>query len=171
MKTYLISEVVESLNDLLCMFFKCNSIADNIAYDLEVDKNCPNASDFYHHNIAHWFTGDDAADKLSAIMIKMNARPVRKSFEGDEKRYSSISDMFRVNLAMFEGLAEKLQEIIEVCDYDRKNKYLVIELENMMESVQDKIRIANIWLDKVILYEEKDKMYAFDEDFEDFVKM
>lgn len=171
MKTYLAPEIVDSLNDLLCMFFKCNSIADNIAYDLEVDKNCPNASEFYHHNIAHWFTGDNAADKLSAIMIKMNARPVRKSFEGDDKRYTSISDMFRVNLAMFEELSDKLQEIIEVCDYDRKNKYIVIELENMLEFVQDKIRIANIWLDKVIYYEDKEKMYAFDKDFEGFVKM
>lgn len=171
MRSYIGPEVIDLLNDLLCMFFKCNSIADNIAYDLELDKNCPNASEYYHKNIAHWFTGEDAADKLSAVMIKLNARPIRKSFEGDDKRYESIEDMFVVNLSMFEGLADKLQEIIEICDFDRKNKYLAIELENILEDVQDKIRIANIWLDKVHLYEQKDKMYAFDKDFADFVKM
>jgi hypothetical protein len=37
-------EIVEALNDLLGSFFQMNSIADNMAYALDCELNCPCAS-------------------------------------------------------------------------------------------------------------------------------
>lgn len=34
-------EIVEALNDLLGSFFQMNSIADNMAYALDCELNCP----------------------------------------------------------------------------------------------------------------------------------
>ena len=109
------------------------------------------------------------ADKISEIMYKFNARPVRKGFEGDTKDYGSIVEIFQESLDTIEEIMSMISNLIEVLDYNTENKLLVIELEDVLEDMLDKRDISNTWLEKAKIYTEKDKLYAFDKDFDKFV--
>ena len=86
------------LNELLSMFFKMNSIADNMVYALATELKCPNASKIFHTQYAHIFVSDDFADKLSDSMIMLGYRPRRIGFSGDTHDYDDILTLFNDNL-------------------------------------------------------------------------
>ena len=86
------------LNQLLSMFFKMNSIADNMAYSLAIDLKCPNASKIFHEKYAHAFLSEDFADKLSEDMIMLGYRPRRVGFSGDTHDYEDVVSLLNDNL-------------------------------------------------------------------------
>ena len=65
----------DELNSLLRKSFDCNAQADNFAYNIDYSRY-PNIGNIYHHSFAHVFP--NLADQISDLMIKLNARPVRK---------------------------------------------------------------------------------------------
>jgi hypothetical protein len=171
MKSYISQEVADKLNDLLAMFFKANSRADNMAYALDCELECQNVSDIYHHKFAHLFPSDMFADGLSDVMIRSNIRPVRRSFEGDFNNYKDIVELFTDNVDMMEGLRNKVQDIIDDLDTDINNKEIVVELEDMLVSIVKLLKISNIWLEKAQDYQKRDDVRQFNVDFEKFVEI
>lgn len=139
-----------------------------MAYWLE-QENYIKTADIYHHHIAHWFTGNQGADFIGDMMIKINARPVRKAFAGDTHDFESVEKAFADNLGLFESLADETAKIIQELDSDYKNKYVVIKLEQLLENLQTYVRISWVWYEKAKLYRQKDKLYAFDKDFAGFI--
>lgn len=49
------------------MCFDANSLCDRISYVISVDKNLVRFGDWFHHHIAHAFTGDGFADGIEAF--------------------------------------------------------------------------------------------------------
>lgn len=84
------TDIRDNLNKLLGLFFQSNSIADNIAYALDCELDCPHAASLFHQGFAHMFPGDQFADKLSDIMIHEGVRPVRMAQHADDENYENI---------------------------------------------------------------------------------
>ena len=164
-------EIVEALNDLLGSFFQMNSISDNMAYALSCELGCPVASTIYHEKFAHLFPSAMFADKLSDIMIRSNARPIRKGFDGDDKIYSDIEQLFSENVTMMENLRDKIRSTIDLLDYDIVNKEIVVELETMLVDCVRLLKVSNIWLENAVAYKNDNNVYKFNLDFEDMANI
>ena len=165
MKCYISEETVNVLNDLLKDMFKANSTADNIAYALDFS-GLHHCSAIYHESVAHVF--GTWADMISECMTKLNARAVRRSFPGDEKDYSGITEVFTDNLRLLENIRAKVLHALDILDYDIANRDLVLILEDLSKLVLDKLYQSNIWLQYAEYYERKDKVMQFDQNFDKF---
>ena len=151
--------------------FDCNSRADNMAYALESELNCPIASDIFHEKVAHYFTGDDMADKLNVILRLNGGRPVRNALVAHNQPYFSITEMFSDCVDMMMMVRNELCKAIEEMDYDVINKHVVIELEDILEDFMPFVHASTIWLKKAEEYEKNNKVYKFDTDFIKFLSL
>ena len=162
-------EIVEALNDLLRSFFQMNSIADNMAYSLDCELNCPQASEIFHHKFAHVFPSDTFADKLSEIMVQEGVRPIRKSLEANVDIYDNIELLFNDAYTEMEKLKKKILDVIEFLDYNKSCKVFVIVLENMAEVAGSLLHQCDTWRQKARLYSASPEL--FDANFEGFTKI
>lgn len=153
------------LNQLLSMFFKMNSIADNMAYSLDVDLKCPNASKIFHEKYAHAFPSEIFADKLSEDMTMLGYRPRRIGFSGDTHDYEDIVSLFNDNLEEILKVKESIENCIDELDYDIGNKAIILTLEDLLKNLLPYIHQSKIWLQQAERYGEKN--YKFNLDFED----
>lgn len=149
-------------------FFKANSECDNRAYALACELNCPNASELYHKGFAHLFPSDEYADKLSDAMVISGIRPVRKGFDGDEKIYNNIKELFEENYGMMADVRQSILDAIDLLDYNVDNKEIVVQLEDMAVSSSKWLHVCDVWRKKAAEYYKDGKTYKFDIDFEDF---
>lgn len=165
MKSYISEETINVLNNLLREMFKANSVADNIAYDLD-SKGLHKCSNIYHETFAHYWP--DAADEISTCMTKLNARAVRRTFSGDEVTYSGITEAFKGSLDMVENVRSKILSTMDILEYDINNKEIILMLEDLLVEVLDKLYQSNIWFQYAEYYERKDKVMQFDQNFDKF---
>lgn len=162
-------DLFDRLNNLLRTFFQANAIADNIAYSLDTELTCHQASKYYHEYFAHVFTSDTFADKLSQVMIDNGVRPVRMALTAEDQIFNSIEDAFRYNYEMMDRMKKQVFELLEFLDYDIRYKVFAVEIENILLSVAKYYRVAEIWYEKAKQYGEDWK--KFDKDFDDFVEL
>ena len=167
MGRYFDSKCENMLNDILCAFFKMNSICDNMYYSLAYELKCPIAAKIFHLKYAHAFPGDKFADKLSDAMIRYNLRPVRKGFEGDEHKYESICELFEKNCKEIYNLQDLIINTIGELDYEIYNKPIIIVLDEILYDLTYYCHQADIWENKSIDY--KDDVSSFDDNFDDFI--
>lgn len=155
----------KQLNILLQKSFDCNAQADNFAYNLDYQRY-PNMSNIYHHSFAHLFP--TWADQISDLMIKLNARPVRKELHSYESEYLNMKDLFLDNDRMIEDYRQEIKKAIDIADYN--NDYEVrIEMENFLVQVLPYIKQSDIWRTMAERYE--NNMIGFDVHFEDLTTL
>ena len=165
MKCYISEETVNVLNDLLKEFFKGNSVADNIAYNLDA-MGLHKCAAIYHENFAHYFPSE--ADVITERMTKLNAKAVRRGFSGDENTYSSITEAFRASFDLAEHMRERILNAIDILDYDINNKEVILMLEDVSVSMLDKLYMSNVWFQYAEYYDKKEKVMQFDQNFDKF---
>lgn len=168
MRSLLKPDVIDKLNDLLRFMFKANSFGDLVAYQLE-SWGYHDASDIYHHQISHKFPV--WADNVSDFMYNMGAMPVRKGFDGDDHEFESIEKIFKDNYQLFINLTDYIAQLIEEFEFDYKNRYVVINLEDVLQTIQPYVRVADTWMQKAEEYTKHDNLYKFDKDFHTFIKL
>lgn len=158
------------LNQLLSMFFKMNSIADNMAYSLSAELKCPNASKIFHEQYAHIFLSDKFADKLSEDMLMLGYRPRRIEFSGDTQDYNDIVSLFSDNFDEILKLKDYIETTIDELDYEPSNKMVILILEDLLENLLSYIHQSRIWLQQAECYGENN--HKFNLDFKDitFIK-
>lgn len=162
------AEVKDALNNLLKTFFKANSTADNIAYALDCELNCPVASKLYHEEFAHVFPSDKYADLLSNVMVCEGVRPVRKSFDGDTDTYDNIVLAFEDNYKLMYDVKTEILSTIELLDFYKECKVFIIILEEMALTASKMLHQSDIWRQKAKEYYESGSVRGFDKDFRIF---
>lgn len=163
-------EIVNALNDLLRAFFQMNSAADNMAYALDCELDCPIASGIFHEKFAHIFPSETFADKLSEIMIHEGVRPVRQTLKANDSNYDNIILLFEDAYTEMDALKKNILEVIEFLDYNKSCKVFVITLENMAEKASELLHQCDIWRQKAKVYSNSN-LPMFDADFESFTKI
>lgn len=145
--------------------FKANSIADNIAYNLQKLK-CYQASKVYHEECAHVFPV--WADQISELMDKLGAKAERRSFDGNVEIYKDMATCIEGSVNLLEDLRIKVLKAIDVLDYDINNKEVVLMLEDLSNKILDLLYKNNIWYDYSRYYVDKGKELQGSLKFEDF---
>lgn len=168
MKSLVKAEVVDKLNDLIQRMFYLNAVSDNIAYSLEY-KGYHDTSNIFHEGIAHRFPA--WSDFISDFMYELGVRAVRKGIPDQTEEYEDIKAIFDKISSEFIGLADYIDRLIEEMDFDYKNRYIVIKLENLLEMIQPYIRVVETWRLKAFEYTKHDNLYKFDKDFHTFISL
>ena len=60
----------KSLQEIMTLYNMCfdaNALCDRIAYIISVPYNQVRFGDWFHHNIAHFFTGEEMADGIEGF--------------------------------------------------------------------------------------------------------
>lgn len=136
------------LNELIKKSFECNAQADNFAYNIDYTRY-PNIAEVYHHSFAHKFP--QLADVISEMMIKLNARPVRRPVAGFESEYLALTDLFADNDRMVEDYRQEIRKTIDIADMN--DDYEVrIEMEEFLRSFLPYVKQADIWRNKAEQY-------------------
>lgn len=153
-------ETYNQLNDLLQLSFDCNAQADNFAYNIDYTRY-PNIGNIYHHSFAHKFP--QLADTISDLMIKLNARPVRKALNSYTDEYVSLVDLFADSDRMVEKYRQAIRKTIDIADINEDYE-VRIAMEEFLISFLPYVKQSDIWRNKAIEY--KDKPWQFDIHFE-----
>ena len=163
----LISEATrDQLNELVKYSFDANSVVDNYAYNLAYYRY-PNIEKIVHGSFAHKFP--EFADIITDMMIRLDARPVRKNVEKHEEDFDG--NLYKI----FEG-------VLGLCNDYRKSIIKVIEVAELNEDYEVKIRLeeflvmfehyrkqADIWFEYAKRYQDDYK--SFDVHFADFTTL
>lgn len=88
---YISQSTYEKLNDFLQMCFQMNSYCDNLAYNMSI-LNMTNVEPIFHEKFAHAFPG--FADIISEMMVKLDARPIRKALSENVDAYDNFKLIF-----------------------------------------------------------------------------
>ena len=153
-------DVEMTCNKLLTNFFAMNQKCDNMAYALDTYLNCSQAAKVYHLKFAHQFPSDTYADKFSEVLAHEGITPYRYAQQDDMVKYDDIAQ-----------LKQNILEAIEILDYDRENKVIVVALEDMVANISVLVHQAEVWAQKAKAYVADGKVYKFDIDFEEFTEI
>lgn len=153
----------EQLNTLIQKSFDCNALADNAVYNIDYYRY-PIAASITHQAFAHAFPA--LADEISDLMIKLDARPVRKSVSEYTKDYQdNLEEIYFDLLSMCEAYRYEIIHTIEVAEYN--DDYEVkIEMENFLNKFIPYRKQADIWAHEAKRY--SDDYKSFDDRFEKF---
>lgn len=162
----LISEETKTqLNELVRLSFDANSVVDNLAYNIAY-YDYPNIEKVIHEDFAHKFPA--FADRLTNLMIKVNARPVRKGVDAHEEDYEgNLVKIFEDNLKMCDDYRMAIIQVIEVAELNEDYE-IKIELEEFLNSFINYRKQADVWYKYAKRYEGDYK--SFDVHFEEFTK-
>jgi len=106
---------IDKMQILLKEFFNANAKSDNIAYWLGYNYY-NNIEKIYHQKWAHAFPGDQFADGLSNMMLKLGIRPVRLALENHTKDFNNLIEVFDENKNIIEVLVNEIHELIELAE-------------------------------------------------------
>jgi len=161
-------EEIQIMNNLLTGFFQMNQDCDNLAYALDSYLACPVASSIYHQKYAHQWPSDSLADALSDALVKEGVIPHRYAQEDHFKMYGNVAELFDDNYEYTEKIKQMVIDAIEVLDYNKDCKPIVVLLEDMARILSQFLHQSDIWKGKAHAYLDSGKIYKFDIDFEDF---
>lgn len=86
-------------------------------------------------------------------------------------KYDDIAQLFTKNFENVWELKQNILEAIEILDYDRENKVIVVALEDMVANISVLVHQAEVWAQKAKSYVADGKVYKFDIDFEEFTEI
>lgn len=159
----LISEETKlQLDELVKYSFDANAVVDNYAYNLAFYR-FPNIEEIVHLSFAHKFP--EFSDIITDMMIRLNARPVRKGLPDHVEDFSG--DLYKIFEGIL-GLCNTYREsVIDVIDTAEMNgDYEVkIRLEEFLIMFESYRKQADIWFEYAKRY--KDDYKSFDVHFKD----
>lgn len=137
-----ISEATRNqLNELIRKSFDANAQADNFAYCIDYTRY-PNIANIYHHSFAHAFPA--LADVISDLMLKVNAKPVRKAINAYEADYKNLIDLFIDNDRMVEDYRMEIRKTIDIADMNEDYE-IRIAMEDFLVKFLPFVKQADMW--------------------------
>ena len=148
-------ETRKQLNELLYKSFDCNAQADNFAYNLDYMRY-PNIAAIYHESYAHVFP--QLADEISSLMIKVNARPVRKATHEYSEEYTDIVSLFADNDRMTEDYRRAIRKVIDVAE-DNDDYEVKIAMEEFLVDFLPYVKQSDVWRYKAEEYKNSPRQF------------
>ena len=158
-------QTYQQLNELLRKSFDCNARADNLAYNLDYAVY-PNIQEVYHHKFAHKFP--ELADVISELMIKLNARPIRKQIGGYAEVFETPLKVFEENDKMAEEYRREIYKTIDIADLNEDYE-VRIAIEDFLLKFLPYVKQSDIWLNKAKQY--KNEPWQFDIHFKELTTL
>ena len=158
---YISQSTYEKLNDFLQKCFQMNAYCDNLAYNMSA-LYMVNVEPIFHEKFAHAFP--TFADTISEMMVKMDARPIRKALIENIGDYDNFQLIFANLKDNIDTYRNDIISVIESADINSD-----IEVKNTMEkfllNFMNYLNQVNIWYKKS---KEYSRIEDFDQDFASF---
>lgn len=158
---YISQSTYEKLNDFLQKCFQMNSYCDNLAYNMST--LCMlNVEPIFHEKFAHAFPG--FADIISEMMVKLDARPIRKALAENIDDYDNFKLIFADLKEAIDNYREDIIGVIESADINGDFE-VQITMENFLSDFMKYLNQVNIWYKKS---KEYSQIEDFNQDFASF---
>ena len=158
---YISQSTYEKLNDFLQKCFQMNSYCDNLAYNMSM--LCMlNVEPIFHEKFAHAFPG--FADIISEMMVKLDARPIRKALTENIDDYDNFKLIFADLKEAVDNYREDIIGVIESADINGDFE-VQITMENFLSDFMKYLNQVNIWYKKS---KEYSQIEDFNQDFASF---
>ena len=150
-------ETRAKLNEVLTDAFALNMFCDNAVYQIDYDVY-PKTADLVHHAYAHYWPA--FADKISDMMIRLNAKPVRLNFTVDYEDYGGdLALLFKRVAEKTKDYRNKIKDAIELAELN-DDPEVKLFLEEMILELTPYRKQADIWAVEAERY--KDNYKSFD---------
>ena len=158
---YISQSTYEKLNDFLQKCFQMNSYCDNLAYNMSA-LHMINVEPIFHEKFAHAFPG--FADIVSEMMVKLDARPIRKALEENVNDYDNFQLIFADLKDNIDNYRENIIGVIESADINNDVEVKII-MEKFLHNFINYLNQVNIWYKKS---KEYSRVEDFNQDFASF---
>lgn len=158
---YISQSTYEKLNDFLQKCFQMNSYCDNLAYNMSA-LHMINVEPVFHKKFAHAFP--EFADIISEMMVKLDARPIRKALTENIDDYDNFQLIFTDLKDNIDIYRDDIIGVIESADINSDIE-VKITMENFLCDFMNYLNQVNIWYKKS---KEYSQIEDFDQDFTSF---
>lgn len=158
---YISQATYGALNKFLQKCFQANSFCDNLTYNMSA-LNMINSEPLFHEKFAHVFPG--FADVVSEVMLKLDARPIRKALEENSDEYNDFKEIFNDLKEYIDQYRLDIMGVIESADINGDIE-IKITMEKFLCEFVSYLNQVNIWYKKS---KEYDHIEDFDQDFASF---
>lgn len=158
---YISQSTYEKLNDFLQKCFQMNSYCDNLAYNMSY-LHMINTESVFHQKFAHAFPG--FADIVSEMMIKLDAKPIRKALIANIDDYDNFKLIFADLKDNIDNYRRDIIDVIEAADINGDVE-VKITMESFLHNFINYLNQVNIWYKKS---KEYSQVEDFDQDFTSF---
>ena len=161
-----------ALKEILKLYNNCfdaNSLCDRISYVISVEKNLIKFGNWFHHTIAHAFTGDGFADGIEAFGELRGDVFFRDALPKHSENYAKISDALYAATMKCGELEAQCVKAIHAC-IDTGNE----SFEDFLRDVNVK-QIAPMMHQLVVMYqavkeyEDEGSIAKWNKDFESYI--
>ena len=158
---YISQSTYEKLNDFLQQCFQMNSYCDNLAYNMSA-LHMINVEPIFHEKFAHTFPA--FADVISEMMVKLDARPTRKSLAENIDDYDNFQLIFADLKSAIDTYRNDIIGVIESADINGDME-VKITMEKFLCDFMNYLNQVNIWYKKS---KEYGRIEDFNQDFASF---
>lgn len=158
---YISQSTYDKLNDFLQKCFQMNSYCDNLAYNMSA-LHMINVEPVFHEKFAHVFPG--FADIISGMMIKLDARPVRRALSENIDDYDNFQLIFADLKNTVDTYRDDIIGVIESADINGDIE-VKITMEKFLCDFMNYLNQVNIWYKKS---KEYGRIEDFNQDFTSF---
>ena len=160
-----LQEIIKLYN--LC--FDCNSFCDRVAYIISVKYDMIEFGNWFHHSIAHAFTGDNFADGIESFGELRGDLFYRGNVPEHSENYQKFSDCFEAFVFMVSEIQKQTLIAIDECIKNRDVAYEDFLREFNVKNVTVMLKQA-ITLYRIIgEYEKNNALYKWNVDYKNWV--
>lgn len=160
-----LKEVIKLYN----MCFDANALCDRIAYIISIPYNQIKFGQWFHHNIAHYFTGDDMADGIEGFGELRADLFYRDAIPKHNETYSSLSDAMEY-LAMYLGkMQEQCVLALKTCASNGDESYEDFLRDLNKGPITQLIKQITVFYQAIKQYEDTQDLHKWNKDFKAWV--
>lgn len=154
-------EVVKLYN--LC--FDANSLCDRISYICSVKFNMIDFGNWFHHNIAHAFTGDNFADGIEAYGELRSDLFYRSELPRHNEDYASIVDAMRAFVLKVTEIEKQCVKALHVCADNGDEGFEDFLRELNVSNISPMLKQAMVFYNATREYQLSNDIHKWNKDF------
>lgn len=154
-------EVVKLYN--LC--FDANSLCDRISYILSVKFNMIDFGNWFHHNIAHAFTGDDFADGIEAYGELRGDLFYRSELPRHSEDYQSVVDAMKAFVFKVAEIEKQCVKALHTCADNGDEGFEDFLREMNVSKISPMLKQAMVFYNATLEYAKDNDVHKWNKDF------
>lgn len=160
-----LKEIIQVYN--LC--FDINSLCDRIAYILSINYNMVDFGNWFHHEIAHLFTGDKFADGIESFGELRGDLFYRGNVPEHSETYSSVSDCMEYFVFKIVELQNQTIKAIKECAINNDIAYEDYLREFNKNEIAKILKQSTVLYEAIKSYEDNNSLYKWNKDYKSWV--
>lgn len=162
----------KSLQEIMALYNMCfdaNALCDRIAYIISVPYNQVRFGDWFHHNIAHFFTGEEMADGIEGFGELRGDLFYRGSIGKHDETYINLASAME-KLALYLGkMQEQCVIAIHTCADNGDESYEDYLRDLNKGPLTQLIKQITVFYQAIKQYEDTHDLHKWNKDFKAWI--